>query len=242
MYTLYLEINNKITIRGEYMKKLIFALIATALLFALSACGPNYTEEFNAAVDGFNADLDAYNDVTDDYADRVDDAESAEEVNAICDEWLATDEEMLASTKAYLEEIKGYEDGISDTDAFETTVGNLEESVVNIQNDIAAIPDLKDFAKLTYEFSDLAAAWEETVTAQSVAMTELTDMAAINAAIDEIIATDNEYIAKMTDVKTQLEAIDNDDIAGDIADVIDEIDISLDTMVALNEQLSALKQ
>ncbi|MEX1378055.1 MAG: hypothetical protein AB1Z23_11370 [Eubacteriales bacterium] len=224
------------------MKKITFMLIAVVLLFALSACGPNYVEEFNAAVDGFNLDLADYNQATDSFVDSIDNAETADEVNAICDAWMAKDLEMLEATKGYLAEIEGYEEGISDKEAFNTTVNTLKESVDNIQSDIDAIPDLKEFSRLAYDFENLATEWESIVVAQTDELANSADTASLNAALDGIIATNNEYSAKMADVAAELGTLNVKDFQSDVQDVISEINSAIATISELNVQMEALKQ
>jgi len=228
--------------QGENMRKIIVLLVVAAMAFSLAACGPNYTEEFNAAVEAYNTKVDEYDTATTDFAEEYEAAETDEEVKALCGDMVVLAEEMLVDSQGYLEEIEGYEEGISDEETFKTTVENIKDTITVVEKDIVDIPIMEEFFVLSYQFSELASEWEAKATEASQVFEDATTVEELNEGLDVIIAIDDEYVEKMDEVLTKIKALELDAYEDDVEDVIEAINQSIDAINEVSEQMEALKQ
>ncbi len=224
------------------MKKITFTLLIAVLLVLLAACGPNYTEEYNAVVDAYNADIEKSDAAAEAFDAGIGDLTDAEAFFEECEEMKAVDEEILANTKAYLEEIKGYEEGISDKESYQETVSNMEDTIVTLEAELVAIPQLIEYYNLSMEFSDLSDEWGTAITEKYDELADAEDTETLNSGIDAAIALNNDYSKQMQDIVTKLEAIDSEEFAADIMDTISFIEGTISSIAEETEDFEALKQ
>jgi len=224
------------------MKKITIALVIVMLLVFLAACGPDYTEEYNAVVDKYNADVAKYDTAVEAFDVILDDLSDEAVFVAEIEKLKAVDEEVLSNTKQYLDEIKGYEEGVDDKESYQMTVSNMEDTIDALESELAGIPQLQEYTKLAFEFANLSTEWEATFTAKSDELSGAEDADAINATLDELIAIDNDLIGKVEALITQVKAIENEEIASDLLGTIADMEDAIATIEGVNNDLEDLKQ